>query len=64
MIQQESITNHQPIHGSKSRSRSPTRPAPRRIGLGDSGRTRTIHAKSYIERQKNYEKIMTNRKKM
>ena len=51
-------------HGSKSRSRPPTRPAPRRISLGDSDRTRTIRAKRYIERQKNYEKIMTNHKKM
>ena len=39
-------------------------PAPRRIGLGDSDRSRTIRAKRYIERQKNYEKIMTNRKKI
>jgi len=51
-------------HGSKSRSRPPNRPAPRRLGLGDSDRTRTIRAKRYIERQKNYEKIMTNYKKM
>ena len=36
-------------HGSKSRSRPPTRPAPRRIGLGDSNRTRTIRAKLNIE---------------
>ena len=43
-------------HGLKSRSRPPTRPAPRRIGLDDLDRTRTIHAKCYIERQKNYEK--------
>ena len=28
-----------------------------------SDQTRTIHTKCYIERQKNYEKIMTNRKK-
>jgi len=37
-------------HGSKSRSRPPTRPAPRRTGLGDSDRTQTIRAKCYIER--------------
>jgi len=44
------------MHGSKSRSRPPTWPALRRIGLGDSDQTRTIRAKRYIERQKNYEK--------
>ena len=51
-------------HGSKSRSQPLTRRALRRIGLGDSDRSRAIRAKRYIESSKNSEKITTNLKKM
>ena len=51
-------------HGSQSRSRPPTRRALRRIGLGDSDRSRAIRAKRHIESSKNSEKIRTNLKKI
>ena len=51
-------------HGSQLRSRSPTRRALRRIGLGDSDQSRAIRVKCYIETSKNSEKITNNLKKM
>ena len=50
-------------HGSQSRSRPPTRPTLRRIGLGVSDRYRVIRNATQ-KAKKNSEKITTNLKKM